>query len=68
MRKYLSTEDTIGYIVGEYIYYECTNCEVVVYSYPVYRDSCACGNIEAVAMTSTVTIKDKNKYKVFEDR
>ncbi|MDM1502078.1 hypothetical protein HX071_07655 [Myroides marinus] len=68
MRKYLSTEDTIGHIVGEYIYYECTKCEVVVYSYPIHWDSCACGNIEAVAMTSTVTIKDKNKYKVFEDR
>lgn len=68
MKKYLTIDDSKGYPAGEYIYYECTKCEVVVYSYPINRDGCLCGNIEVNAMSMTVSIKDKNLYRGFEDR
>lgn len=68
MRKYLDINNQIGHIVGEYIYYECTKCEVVVYSYPIHRDGCLCGNIEIDAMMGRVAIRYKNKYRVFENK
>ncbi|MDR0228164.1 MAG: hypothetical protein LBI72_03780 [Flavobacteriaceae bacterium] len=68
MRTYLSLTDVAQQGIGEYLYYECIKCDVVVYSYPVYRDSCACGNIAVDAITSSVCIKDKDSCKVFEDR
>lgn len=68
MRKYLTLEDGKGYPAGEYIYYECMKCEVVVYSYPIHIDGCLCGNIEVDAMMGRVAIKYKTRFKVFEDR
>lgn len=64
-RNYLSGSFSSGYPAGEAIFYECTLFGKVLQSMPAHSMACTCRNIVVDSDSGRVSVKEKDKFKVF---
>lgn len=65
-KNYLPIDPVRGYPAGDSIIYECLSCGDTLQSIPSHAVACKCRNVIVDVDAGRVTVKDANKFRVYE--